>query len=290
MDPFDLTGRTAIVTGASSGLGVSFAEALAAHGASVVVAARRADRLEEVADRIRRAGGRALAVACDVADAAQVDAMVAAALGEFGGVDVLVANAGTAADAGPMPEKLPDELFAQVVHVNLVGTWHCCRRVGAHMLERGRGSIVVNASSAGVSGIPNFPSGYQASKAGLINLVRNLAASWADRGVRVNALTPGWFPSEMASPFIDAPVYGDRIVNSIPMGRVGTHEEITPALLFLASDASRYITGINLQVDGGLGCTIGAPPYDDALFALHAAIAPGLGEPIRPRADAVASA
>ncbi|HWH13629.1 MAG TPA: SDR family oxidoreductase [Miltoncostaeaceae bacterium] len=211
-----------------------------------------------------------------------------AALDRFDRVDVMVANAGTAADFGPMPEKLPDDVFAQVVQVNLLGTWYCCKRAGAHMLGRGRGSIVVNASSAGVAGLPNFPSAYQATKAGLINMVRNLAASWADRGVRVNALTPGWFPSEMASPVIDAPGYGERIVQSIPMGRVGTDDEITPALLFLASDASRYVTGINLQVDGGLGCTIGCPPFDDALYALHAAVAPGLGEPIRPEVGAAA--
>jgi NAD(P)-dependent dehydrogenase (short-subunit alcohol dehydrogenase family) len=216
--------------------------------------------------------------------------MVAAALEAFGRIDVMVANAGTAADFGPMPEKLPDEAYAQVVRTNLLGTWYCCQRAGAHMLARGSGSIIVNASSAGVAALPNFPPAYQATKAALINMVRNLAASWGDRGVRVNALTPGWFPSEMASPVIDHPVFGARIVESIPMGRVGTDDEITPAVLFLASDCSRYITGTNMQVDGGLGCTIGARAYDEDMFGIHAAVAPGLGEPIRPGEVATASA
>jgi NAD(P)-dependent dehydrogenase (short-subunit alcohol dehydrogenase family) len=280
---WDLDGRTAIVTGASSGLGITFAEALANAGANVVIAARRFERLEELAVRIERAGGTALPVRCDVTDPAAVGAMVTAAMDRFGAVDVLVANAGTAGDAGPMPERLPDELFEQTIKVNLMGVWYCCREVGARMLAQGSGSIVVISSAAGVSGQQNFPPAYQASKAAVINLTRNLALSWGDRGVRVNALAPGWFPSEMTTAFIEAPIYGDRIVGQMPLGRVGNPDELVGPLLFLASDVSSYVTGHTLAVDGGLTASAGHQRYGDELFAFHEQVVPGgLGERIMP--------
>jgi NAD(P)-dependent dehydrogenase (short-subunit alcohol dehydrogenase family) len=248
---WDLTGRTAIVTGASSGLGVTFSEALAGAGAGVVVSARRADRLEELAARIEDAGGRAYAVACDVSDPEQVAGLVRAAVERFGRLDVMVCNAGTVGDAGPMAERLPHDLFEQTVRVNLLGVWYCCRDAGAVMLAQGSGTIVNVSSTAGLAGMQHFPPAYQATKAAVINLTRNLALSWAGRGVRVNALAPGWFPSEMASPFIDAPVYGDHILRHEPTGRVGDPSELVGPLLFLASDASLRVTGQTLVVDGG---------------------------------------
>jgi NAD(P)-dependent dehydrogenase (short-subunit alcohol dehydrogenase family) len=281
---WDLGGRTAIVTGASSGLGVTFAEALAAAGANVVVAARRADRLEELAGRIEEGGGHAAAVPCDVADPDQVAAMVRAAVERFGGIDVMVCNAGTAGDAGPMAERLPHELFEQTVRVNLMGVWYCCREGGAVMLDRGAGTIVNVSSIAGLAGVQYFPPAYQATKAAVINLTRNLALSWAGRGVRVNALAPGWFPSEMASPFIEAPVYGDHILRHEPTGRVGDPSELIGPLLFLASDASSRVTGHTLVVDGGLSAAFMGARYEEALYDFHAAIVPdGLGERIMPR-------
>ena len=282
-DGWSLEGRTAIVTGASSGIGVTFAEALAEAGANVALAARRVDRLGEVAERIESAGGRALPLECDVTDPAAVADMVARTVDHFGRVDVLVANAGTAGDAGPMPERLPHELFEETIRVNLLGVWYCCREAGARMLERGSGSIVNVSSAAGIAGQQNFPPAYQASKAAVINLTRNLALSWGDRGVRVNALAPGWFPSEMTAGFIETPVYGDRIVSQNPMGRVGRAEELAGPLLFLASDASSYMTGQTLVIDGGLTASSGHARYDDDLFAFHAQIVPeGLGERIMP--------
>ncbi len=280
---WDLTGRTAIVTGASSGLGVTFSEALADAGASVVVSARRAERLDELVGRIEEAGGRALAVACDVTEPDQVASMVQAAVERFGRVDVLVCNAGTAGDAGPMAERLPHALFEQTVRVNLLGLWYCCRDAGAVMLAQGSGAIINVSSTAGLAGVQHFPPAYQATKAAVINLTRNLALSWAGRGVRVNALAPGWFPSEMASPFIEAPVYGDHILRHEPTGRVGDPSELVGPLLFLASDASSRVTGQTLVVDGGHSAGLMGAGYGDELYDFHAAIVPdGLGERIMP--------
>jgi NAD(P)-dependent dehydrogenase (short-subunit alcohol dehydrogenase family) len=280
----DLSGRTALVTGASSGLGVTFSEALAEAGASVVVSARRAERLEELAGRIEEAGGRAMPVACDVTEPDQVAAMARAAVERFGRLDVLVCNAGTAGDGGPMAEKLPHALFEQTVRVNLLGVWYCCRDVGALMLEQGSGTIVNVSSTAGLAGVQHFPPAYQATKAAVINLTRNLALSWAGRGVRVNALAPGWFPSEMASPFIEAPVYGDHILRHEPTGRVGDPAELVGPLLFLASDASRRMTGQTLVIDGGHSAGLMGAVYGQELYDFHAAVVPdGLGERIMPR-------
>lgn len=283
-DMWDLRGRTAIVTGASSGLGVTFSEALAGAGANVVVAARRADRIEEVAARIEEDGGRAAAVPCDVADPEQVASMVRAALERFGRIDILVCNAGTAGDAGPMAERLPHALFEQTVRVNLLGVWYCCRDAGAVMLDQGSGTIINVASTAGLGGVQHFPPAYQATKAAVINLTRNLALSWAGRGVRVNALAPGWFPSEMASPFIEAPVYGEHILRHEPTGRVGDPAELVGPLLFLASDASRRVIGETLVVDGGHSAGFMGARYEEDLYDFHAAVVPeGLGERIMPR-------
>lgn len=280
---FDLTGRVALVTGASSGLGVTFAEGLAAAGADVVLAARRVDRLEEVAGRIRERGRRALPVACDVTDAAQVEAAVEAAVEEFGRIDVLVANAGSVPDGFSMPERIPLELFEQSVKVNLIGTWTTAQAVGRRMLERGAGSIIVVSSYTGMAGVPFFPPAYQASKAALFNVTQQLAASWGDRGVRVNALAPGWFPSEMTEAVLAAPMFRERIDAQAALGRAGRPEELLGPLLLLASDASSYMTGATITVDGGTSASVGAPPYTAELFGLHETVMPhGLGSRIMP--------
>ena len=284
-DPlFDITGKTAIVTGASSGLGVTFATVLAERGANVVLAARRTERLQEVAEKIAQGGGKAISVMCDVSDSAQVKHMVATAVERFGRVDILVNNAGQSVDGGPVPERLPDEMFEQTVRVNLLGTWYCCREVGAHMLRDGKGGSIINiSSSAGVGGQQNSPPAYQATKAAVINLTRNLACSWGDRGVRVNAIAPGWFPSEMTEPSFAAPAFFERIKGQSPMGRVGDPSELAGALLLLASNASSFMTGHTLVVDGGLTASVGAPPFSEEIFAEFAATVPnGLGERIMP--------
>ncbi|MDX6647507.1 MAG: hypothetical protein QOK40_3234 [Miltoncostaeaceae bacterium] len=279
---FDLSGRVALVTGASSGLGVVFARALAGAGASLVLAARRLDRLEALADEIRRSGRSAVAVACDITDPDQVEAAAQRALDEFGALDVAVANAGSAPEGLTLPERIPAPLFEESLRVNLLGTWFTCQSAGRRMLAAGRGSIVVVSSVMGAAAAANFPPAYQVSKAGADAMTRMLAASWADRGVRVNALAPGWFPSELTESILGSP-FRRRIDSQSAMGRIGDPDELVGPLLLLASDASSYMTGQVIFVDGGLSASLGATPYPPELYGVHAAIMPGdLGVPIGP--------
>jgi NAD(P)-dependent dehydrogenase (short-subunit alcohol dehydrogenase family) len=250
---FRLDGRVAVVTGASAGIGEVLAEGLAGAGARVVLAARREDRLHALAERIAKAGGEAHVVACDVANAADVDRLATETLARFGRADVLVNNAGF---GGPVPaESEPADHFEAVLDVNLVGTFRCAQRFGREMLAQGSGSIVNVASILGVVGVGQIPqASYAASKGGVVNLTRELAAQWARRGVRVNALAPAWFPSEMT-----AEMFADESSNKwmrqrTPMGRAGRLEELVGPLLFLASDAASYVTGHVLLVDGGWTC------------------------------------
>jgi NAD(P)-dependent dehydrogenase (short-subunit alcohol dehydrogenase family) len=283
---FDVSGKTAVVTGASSGLGVTFAEALAEAGANVVLAARRTERLEALADSIAATGGTAVPITCDVADPEQVEGLLASACDRFGRVDIMVNNAGVAADAGPSPERLPHELFQQTMQVNLSGVWYGCRAAGARMLRDGDGGSIVNISAmAGLGACwPTAPA-YQASKAAVIQLTRVLASSWADRGVRVNAIAPGYFPSELADPYLAIPSFLQRVLDQNPMGRVGDPRELVGPLLFLASAASSYMTGQTVVVDGGLSASIGAPPFSPELVdVLASAVPAGLGERIMPQA------
>lgn len=281
---FDLSGRVALVTGASSGLGVTFADALADAGADLVLAARRTDRLEQVAAAItERTGRRVVTVACDVTDHEQVEAAVQTAVREFGRLDIAVANAGAVPEGFSMPEKLPPDLWRQSIDVNLTGTWFTCQSAGRVMLTQGAGSIVLISSYTGLSGVPNFPPAYQASKAAMINVTEALAASWGDRGVRVNAIAPGWFPSEMTDAVLAAPNWKGRCDAQAPLGRTGRPEELVGALLLLASDAGSYMTGTTITVDGGTSAVVGMSPYDESLWALHSAVMPhGLGERIEP--------
>jgi NAD(P)-dependent dehydrogenase (short-subunit alcohol dehydrogenase family) len=272
---FSLKGKTAIVTGASYGLGVTFAEALAAAGANVVLAARNRQRLDEVAARINAAGAPALAAPCDVSVPDQVAAMVLAASARFGHIDVLVNNAGIAAEAGIAPEKVPHELFAQTIAVNLSGVWYCCRDVGARMLAAGRGGSIVNiASIMGLTGQADLSPAYQASKAAVINLTRSLACSWGDRAVRVNAIAPGWFPSELTTPVFDIPGFLDWTKRQSPLKRIGDPKELIGPLLFLASDASSFVTGETLVVDGGITAGGAAGRLPDGFYQTMAAALP----------------
>jgi len=247
---FRLDERTVIVTGASSGLGARFARVVAAAGATVVIGARRRERLEALVDDLRSEGAEAVAVECDVTVDSDVDGLIAAGIDATGRLDALVNAAGIASDEDEEIES-PD-LFRRVLEVNAVGLYTCARAAAGVMLDRGAGSIVNVASISGlVAGDgPDTPS-YAASKGTVVNLTRELAVRWAPRGVRVNAVAPGWFPSEMTAETLSSEA-GQRFVNErTPLGRPGRSDELDGALLFLASDASSYVTGHTLVIDGG---------------------------------------
>jgi NAD(P)-dependent dehydrogenase (short-subunit alcohol dehydrogenase family) len=250
LDSFRLDGRVAIVTGASSGLGVAFAVALAEAGADVVVAARRVDKLDHTAALVRDAGRRALPVATDVSDPDQCARMVDAAMAMFGSVDILVNNAGVAT-ANPATRETPDE-FRSVLAINLCGSYWAAQACGRVMRP---GSSIVNiASILGLTtaGLPQ--AAYTASKAGVIGITRDLAQQWGTRkGIRVNALAPGFFASEMTEQYPDG--YLDTLAPRIVLGRTGSPAELAATLVWLVSDAAGYVTGQTLAVDGGITIT-----------------------------------
>jgi NAD(P)-dependent dehydrogenase (short-subunit alcohol dehydrogenase family) len=247
MDRFSLREKVAIVTGASSGLGVAFAAGLAEAGADVALGARRAGKLADTARLVAAAGRRPLTVATDVASPSDCRALVDAAMKAFGRVDILVNNAGVGV-AVPATREIPEQ-FERVIGVNLNGCYwmaQACARV------MGPGSSIVNISSVlalTTAGLPQ--AAYSASKAGLLGLTRDLAQQWSGRkGIRVNAIAPGFFASEMTGQY--RPGYLEEQLRRAPLGRPGEAAELTAAVLFLASDASSYITGQTLVVDGGL--------------------------------------
>jgi NAD(P)-dependent dehydrogenase (short-subunit alcohol dehydrogenase family) len=250
LDMFRLDGKVAIVTGASSGLGVAFAQALAEAGADVALGARRVDRLEQTRGLVEAAGRRAVVVETDVADPDACQRLVDRSVEELGGVDVLVNNAGIGT-AVPATRETPEQ-FRQVVDVNLNGCYWMAQACGRVMEP---GSSIVNISSVlglTTAGLPQ--AAYSATKAALIGLTRDLAQQWTGRkGIRVNALAPGFFASEMTEQYPDG--YLDSMAPRIPTGRKGEGAELAAALVFLASDAAGYVTGQTLAVDGGMTIT-----------------------------------
>jgi len=243
---FRLDGRVAILTGASSGIGERFARVLSAAGARVVMGARRVDRLEKLAADLPGA----TAVACDVTVDADLARLVDTAAGLTGRVDLLVNNAGI---SDPVPaEEEPPATFRQIIDVNLTSVFLLTQMVARRMLEQGGGVVVNVASVLGVLGTGQIPqASYAASKGGVVNMTRELAAQWARRGVRVNAIAPAWFPSEMTEEMFADEASQRWIRRKTPMGRPGELAELDGALLFLAGDASTYVTGQVLCVDGG---------------------------------------
>jgi len=248
-DLFDLTGRVAVVTGGSTGLGRQMAEGLAEMGANLVLCARNKERCEQAANELEPLGVRTVAVGCDVKSPSSVRDLVAATISEFGHVDILINNAGTS--WGAPVEEMKLEHWNKVIETNLTGTFLCCQAFGKHMTAQKRGKIINIASTAGLSGSPpEFQAiGYHASKGGVIVLTRDLARKWAMHNVHVNAIAPGWFPTHMSEVIIERNKH--NMLQGIPLRRFGNDHDMKGAAVFLASDASDYITGHVLVVDGG---------------------------------------
>jgi NAD(P)-dependent dehydrogenase (short-subunit alcohol dehydrogenase family) len=246
---FDLSGRTAIVTGGSRGLGREMAEGLGEAGANLVLCARRAEWLTPTVAELSAAGLKVVGHECDVSNPSQVQAVVDLAVRTFGTLDILVNNAGVS--WGAAPEEMPLDKWHTVLDANLTGAFLFAQAAGREMLKRKSGSIINIASVAGIQGLVNGPhyAGYAASKAGLMGLTRELAASWGRSGIRVNAIAPGFFHSRLADAVI--PLAEPAIQAFNPIARVGNPGELKGVCVFLASDAASYITGQTIVVDGG---------------------------------------
>ena len=247
---FELTGQTALITGGGRGIGLATARRLAAAGADVIIAEYMVENGRAAADEIAQMGRKSLFIEVDVRDSGSVNRMAAIALDNFANIDILVCNAGIA-QAVPA-EECSDEDWLNMMAVNLNGVFYCCRAIGRHMLERGSGSIVNTASMSGmISNTPQPQAHYNAAKAGVILLTKSLAGEWADRGVRVNCVSPGYIGTDMTADGMNNQEWYPKWLLMTPQGRVGAPEDVAAAIYYLASPAANYTTGTNLVVDGG---------------------------------------
>jgi NAD(P)-dependent dehydrogenase (short-subunit alcohol dehydrogenase family) len=251
---FDLTGRVAIVTGGSIGLGRQMAEGLAEMGADLVLCSRKQERCHQAAEELQQLGVKALALGCDVKNPDSIQEMVEATLSQFGRIDVLINNAGIS--WGTPVEEMRLEDWNKVIETNLTGTFLCAQAVGKVMIRQGSagnsaGKIINIASVAGLGGAPaELPAiGYHASKGGVISFTKDLACKWASHNIQVNAIAPGWFPTHMSNRILEH--HEELFLSHIPLRRFGNEHDLKGAAVFLASAASNYVTGHVLVVDGG---------------------------------------
>ena len=246
---FDLSGRVAIITGGSIGLGRQMAEGLAEMGANLVLCARKKERCEQAAKELEKLGAKTLALACDVKNPELVQNVVQQAVSHFGRIDILINNAGTAWGAPVEDMKL--EHWNKVMETNLTGTFLFSQAVGKFMVPQRRGKIINIASVAGMRGAPpEFQAiGYHASKGGVIAFTKDLACKWGIHNIQVNAIAPGWFPTHMSEVMIER--NRETFLKKIPLGRFGNEHDLKGAAVVLASDASNFVTGHVLVVDGG---------------------------------------
>ncbi len=249
VDLLNLKGRVAVVTGGSSGLGVTFAQALAEVGANIVIAARRIDKLNEVADNLRDLGVKVRTFQCDVSKQDQVQSLVADTVKNYGRLDTMVNNAGVAAMSPATEISLED--WNRVVSINLTGTFLCARESAKQMIKQRGGKIINIASIYGAVGDIFPASPYYATKGAIVNLTRDLAVEWAPFKINVNAIAPGFFPSEMTESIFQDSHYLEYINKQTPLGRTGSPDDLKGAVVYLASPASDYVTGQTIFVDGG---------------------------------------
>jgi NAD(P)-dependent dehydrogenase (short-subunit alcohol dehydrogenase family) len=252
LQKFSLDGKTCIVTGASRGIGRTMAIALGEAGANVAAIARSEDALEETANVIRSLGQRAISVRCNLRDTGSIAAMVDQVLAEFGQIDVLVNNAG-GGDFKPLVE-MSDDQWHRIIDLNLSATFRVCRAVGPHMIKRRRGRVINMSSMYGLIGDKNVTA-YCASKGAVIQLTRALAVEWAEHNIAVNALAPGYIYTERTRSVFDNPAIGAPLIERIPMGRVGQPNDLGPLIVYLASEASEFMTGSVIVIDGGQTAT-----------------------------------
>jgi gluconate 5-dehydrogenase len=246
---FDLSGRVALITGGGTGLGLQMAIGLAEMGANLALCARKVERCEQAAAQLQKLGANTMAMSCDVKNPATILAVVDATVAKFGRIDVLINNAGTSWGA-PVEEMTLDQ-WNKVIETNLTGTFLFSQAVGKLMVPAKRGKIINIASVAGLRGAPpQFQAiGYHASKGGVIAFTRDLACKWGMHNIQVNAIAPGWFPTNMSTVVIER--NREHFLQRTPLGRFGGDDDLKGAAVFFASDASNYVTGQVLAVDGG---------------------------------------
>jgi sorbose reductase len=251
LDLFDLHGKRALVTGASSGIGKRVAMAYVEAGAQVALAARRAESLETVADEIAAAGGRALPVSCDVTQPEQVTRMLDQVIAEMGGIDIAVCNAGIIT-VTPMLDMPPEE-FQSIQDTNVTGVFLTAQAAAKAMVRQGQGGVIINTASMSghIINIPQQVGHYCASKAAVIHLTKAMAVELAPHKIRVNSVSPGYILTELVEPYSE---YHSLWEPKIPLGRLGRPEELTGLYLYLASEASSYMTGSDIVIDGGYSC------------------------------------
>ncbi|MEU9634287.1 SDR family NAD(P)-dependent oxidoreductase [Streptomyces tendae] len=252
---FSLSGKTALVTGASRGIGRAIALGYAEAGADVALLARGAERLEEVRAEVEKLGRRAISLVCDVEDPDQIRACVQQTVAELGPLDIVVNNAGGFTCAGSFHD-LEVAQWQREMRLNFESALHVCRAVGRDMTERGRGSIINIASITGEAGLPHY-SPYAVSKAAVIALTHSLAAEWAVTGVRVNAISAGWVHTDLTDGIATDPRTAEALLQIVPAGRFGTPDELVGLAVYLASDASRFMTGSSVAIDGGVSAFYG---------------------------------
>ena len=255
---FDLTGKTALVTGASYGLGVTFADSLAEAGADLALTARNSELLEQAAKQLSERGTKVTWYTGDVAVESDVERVVGQTLDEHGHIDVLVNNAGISDLRGLPSEQFDDDMFVRILQVDVLGVWHYAKLVGRHMLARGSGSIINISSILGDGGGEFVTPAYYASKGAVNQLTKQLAVEWGDRGVRVNAIAPNYFESEMTRPLLDALGLRAWVSSRTPMRRMGEPGDLRGPVVFLASDEASYVSGVILYVDGAFNASRGA--------------------------------